>query len=115
MRRLPSIAFLTVVTVGSLGACTDPEPEQSEFVASCLNAVPEATAEMCTCAEETGREAMSEDGYAMFLISFLPDRDARANAVMAREGFEVDIERFTLAMLDVMEGCGFGAVSATGQ
>lgn len=114
--RQPLLLALVLLTAGLTG-CADAELEpagndSSEFVASCLAAVPEATGEMCTCAQSEAREHMSEDGYAMFLISFLPDRDARADEIMAREGFHVDIERFTLAMLDVMEACGFGALPA---
>lgn len=108
-----SSTFFALMIALSLGACGDTgaaEEQGREFVASCLDAVPEATEEMCNCAENEARERMSEDGYAMFLISFLPDRDARADEVMAREGFHVDVEQFTLSMLDVMETCGFGAL-----
>jgi hypothetical protein len=108
-----------VLLVLALAACADPEPappEASEFVASCREALAgelgddAAATAACVCAETTAEERMEDDAYAMFLISFLPDRDARADEVMARDGFSVDVEAFSMTMLEVMEDCGFGEV-----
>lgn len=112
-------AALAFALAFAASGCADPEPavpELSEFVASCRDALAgelgdEATATTaCTCAETEAKTRMDDDAYAMFLISFLPDRDARADEVMAREGFDVDVEAFSMTMLEVMEDCGFGNV-----
>jgi len=111
--------YAVLVFALALAACSDPEPAEpdvSEFVASCRDALAgelgdEATATTaCTCAQAESEARMDEDAYAMFLISFLPERDARADEVMAREGFDVDVEAFSMTMLEVMEDCGFGNV-----
>jgi hypothetical protein len=112
-------AALVLTLALAVTACTDPEPaepEVSEFVASCRDALAgelgdeAAATTACTCAQTEAEERMDDDAYAMFLISFLPERDARADEVMAREGFDVDAEAFTMTMLEVMEDCGFGDV-----
>jgi hypothetical protein len=119
MRAPAALALAAIAAVLALTACADPEPaapEISEFVASCRDALAGelgddvAATAACECAETTAEERMSDDAYAMFLISFLPDSDARADEIMAREGFSVDVEAFSLTMLEVMEDCGFGEV-----
>jgi len=113
---MKQIAAAVLAAALALTACADPEPEVNEFVASCRDALAGemgdevAATAACECAEATAEERMSDDAYAMFLISFLPDSDARADEVMAREGFSVDVETFSMTMLEVMEDCGFGEV-----